>query len=803
MSRKVLHIISQAHIDPVWLWPWRDGCSETLTTLQSALDRMEETPGFCFTNSSAALYRWVEEMDPRLFGGIRRRMNEGRWEVAGGWVCEPDCNIPSTESLVRHCLYGKRYLRRTLGVEVTVGYNVDSFGHGAGLPQILARCGFRYYVFMRPGPHERPLPLLFRWESADGSGVLAWRIPGAYCQSPRCTPGRLEELVRKAAAECFAPGFEDGAFFLGVGNHGGGPTRAHIRKILELRGDESLPELRFSTLGAFFGRLEQSPAIRDVPVIRGELQHHARGCYSAMSEVKRMNRAAERALVQGETLAALAARHADAAYPGEALREAWWEALFNQFHDTLAGSSTQPCYEDARDSLGAARAAGRRAAVGAAHVLARRVDTSAAVGGVLFLMNPLPWKRPALVQLDTARAPHGDDPITHLLSCDGEKLPVQWAAADASFGPHGLEWKKLTAVVDLPACGYRAFHLAQGEPPAAVKWTCRATTGESCLGLTSLKTSDGREMLSAPAGLVVLEDTSDTWGHGVTEYRGVIGRPALTGSRVIEDGPLLRTVRQKGRWGSSEIVLDVTCWRLLDAVELRLRVNWQERSKILKLEIPTLLEGVRHFAKAPGGAAEREPNGEEEPCQDWVAVEGTLDGERCALGLVNDGTHSYDCLGGLLRAVVLRSPRFAQHDPVRPPEDSDYPFQDQGWHEKRFWLMCGSGGWQALNLPRRAEELQTPAEYVMDSAHAGAEPWERSLLEIEPESVVMTALKRAEDGDGVILRLQETAGRAADATVRASGVRAEGRLSLGPWQMGALRLFAARGQEIREAGMLD
>ena len=102
-KNKVLHIIGYSHIDAAWLWPWRDGSNLALTTFRSALDRMNETPGFCYSHSSAAHYAWVERTDPKMFEEIRQRVREGRWEVVGGWPVEPDCNIPSTESFVRHC----------------------------------------------------------------------------------------------------------------------------------------------------------------------------------------------------------------------------------------------------------------------------------------------------------------------------------------------------------------------------------------------------------------------------------------------------------------------------------------------------------------------------------------------------------------------------------------------------------------------------------------------------------------------------------------------------------------------------
>ena len=132
-QRKVLHIIGHSHIDAAWLWPWRDGEDGVLTTFQSALNRMNETPGFCYTHSSSAHYRWVERADPALFAEVRKRIGEGSWEGVGGWPVEPDCNIPATESFVRHCLYGKEYCERALGVDVKIGFNPDSFGHAAGL----------------------------------------------------------------------------------------------------------------------------------------------------------------------------------------------------------------------------------------------------------------------------------------------------------------------------------------------------------------------------------------------------------------------------------------------------------------------------------------------------------------------------------------------------------------------------------------------------------------------------------------------------------------------------------------------
>ena len=233
MKEKKLHMIGNAHLDPVWLWQWQEGFQEVKSTFRSALDRLDEYEDFIFTASSAAFYEWVEKGDPGMFEEIRARVVEGRWQIVGGWWIQPDCNIPGGESFARQALYGQRYFQEKFGTTARVGYNVDSFGHNCMLPQILAKSGLDYYVFMRPAPHEKGLPDdLFWWESDDGSRVLAFRIPFEYCT----TGEDLEKHVRRCAGEIREP-FVHTMCFYGVGNHGGGPTKENIESILRLSSD--------------------------------------------------------------------------------------------------------------------------------------------------------------------------------------------------------------------------------------------------------------------------------------------------------------------------------------------------------------------------------------------------------------------------------------------------------------------------------------------------------------------------------------------------------------------------------------
>ena len=800
-SRKVLHIIGHSHIDAAWLWPWRAGADTVLTTFRSALDRIRETPGFCYTHSSSAHYRWVESADPEMLAEIRTRIREGRWEVVGGWPVEPDCNIPAAESFVRHALYGKAFCRRALGVDVKIGFNPDSFGHSAGLPTILKHAGYGYYAFMRPQEHEMKLPLVFWWEGPDGSRVLVSRIWQNYDHN--------SDDIRPAAEAVFAPGFDHGAFFLGVGDHGGAVTKEQIQHVLEMQKDSTLPELRFSTLRDFFSAIEKSPASASLPVVRGELQHHARGCYSANGEGKFLNRRAERSLIESETILLLANRTMGRVYPAEPFAESWWKVLFCQFHDMMAGTSLYSDYQDVRDSVGYACEVAQTTKVSALEAMAKRVDLSSVSEGAVFAFNPLPWKRKALVECYCEHNPSGNAPITHLVAKDGTKLPLQWRPSESMTN----FFRRFSAWVELPACGYKVFELGHGEEPAPEKYKHLCTISDSAFGISSLKAPDGTEMLSAPIALVAIRDTSDTWAHGIAQFRDEIGRPAFVSSTVIENGPVTRVTRQRAHWQDSEIVLDIAEFAGLDFIELRFVIDWREREQILKLEIPTALATPRLFAKVPGAVLERTTNGEEEPYQDWAAVEGQIGdasktgGPDYTVAILNAQTYSYDCLGGLFRTVLIRSAPYARHNPNQVPQNDNNAWQDQGRQERRFWIKCAHGRQSELALDRLAEELQSPAEFVLDSRHQGTEAWDQSWLDIEPANVWVLAIKRSEaEEDATILRVQERSGVATQAKLRSSRLGLDHTIALSAFEMKTLAVKQAKAPtraELREVSALE
>jgi alpha-mannosidase len=805
MSDGALHMIGNAHLDPVWLWRWREGFQEAKATFRSALDRMAEYPDWTFTSSSAAIYAWIERNEPEMLAEIRARVAEGRWHIAGGWWIQPDCNLPSGESFVRQGLYGQRYLQETLGVTATAGYNVDSFGHAATLPQILRGQGMDAYVFMRPKPNEKGLPApLFWWEAPDGSRVLTYRLPYAYAT----WEPDLEPHVRACAALLAGPD-DAGMCFYGVGNHGGGPTRENLESIRKLQEEPELPELVWSTPARFFAEAREHG--REIPVVRDELQHHAVGCYAAHSGVKRWNRRAEQALVTAEKLSVIAERVGGQPYPAD-LTRAWKAVLFNQFHDILAGTSIESAYEDARDSYGEATAIAARAANDALQRLSWRVHIEPESDATpIVVFNPHPWPARLPVELELGRMPER----AALRNPEGRETPAQAVRSEATVGA----WRsRLCFLADLPPTGYAVYRLApagDGDPPAPVAATdteieneyLRLAVDSDTGCLTSLLDKrTGQEVLAKPAAVpMVFSDRSDTWSHGVTRYEDEAG--AFRAVRVgrAEHGPVKSSIRVSSAYGDSRVTQEFALYAGLDHVEVRVTVDWRERFALLKLGFPLALRSTTATYEAPYGHIERESTGDEEPGQSWLDVSGVLPGtgEAYGVSLLTDAKYSYSTREGWMDLTVLRSPIYAHHDPFVPEEDGEYTWMDQGVQRFTYALLPHAGTWRHAATARRAAELNQPPLALVETAHPGPLPQSASYLSVEPETIAVGALKKAEDGGATILRCVETHGVPAEATIRLPGWNREITATFRPSEFKTFRIPDDAADPVTEVNLLE
>ncbi len=372
--------ISHAHIDMNWMWGWPETVAVVNDTFQTMLALMEEFPDFIFSQDQASTYAIAERYNPELFAQIQQRVKQGRWEITASQWVEGDKNMASGESLSRHLLYTRRYVQEKFGLgpeDIQVDFEPDTFGHPATLPTILASGGVKYYYHCR-GSHG---PHVYWWIGPDNSRLLVFNDIQWYMPLARglvVTPAVVEPVVEFAQAT----GLKYMPMLYGVGDHGGGPTRADLRRLVEMNTWPIFPTIQFSTLHNFFHKAEAALAegTANAPEITGERNRVFTGCYTSQARQKWANRRGENLLYTAEAAALMGSRLAHVPYPRANLEQAWKYVLFDQFHDILPGSGVRDTNNYTLGHAQETQAAAGIATTNALRGLAACVDTAALRG---------------------------------------------------------------------------------------------------------------------------------------------------------------------------------------------------------------------------------------------------------------------------------------------------------------------------------------------------------------------------------------------------------------------------------------
>ncbi len=802
----MVHMIGNAHIDPVWLWLWQEGYQEVKATFRSALDRISESDDFVFTCACADYYRWVEENDAPMFAEMKTRIAEGRWRVVGGMWIQPDCNMPSGESFARHFLYSQRYFYEKFGVVAKTAYNVDSFGHNGMFPQIFKRAGVENYVMMRPGIHENPdIPgWLFDWVSPDGSSVRTFRIPDAY-SAPY---GSCDEDIARALTIQAEKGYPMMCFY-GVGNHGGGPTIANIDAIHAYQAAHPENEVVFSSPDDYFDSVKDI----DVPAWKSEMQHHASGCYSTVSLVKKYNRKAESALFTAETMGVLGR-----ALVGRAvgdMTQGWHNLMFNQFHDVMCGCSIREAYEDMRSQLGETISIAGREQNAAVQAMSWKVDTRKGVPGrvrtkemssrlweanglgtPLVVFNPHAYRVKSVVQLIGVIARAADDA--------GTEIPVQTVRASRTNGRD--KWDSIVEV-DVPAYGHRLYWIFLKGDRIEAKSPLKADEHslenqkiaikfdpETGAIKSIVDKATGFEALSAPAKLRLFDNEfADTWAHMEFTFddpKGDFGDPTF---ELIESGPIRAKLRVTTSHHASTFIAEYTLGAQDDQIEVSARLDMADKFRMAKLCFPVNAKNPVARAEIAYGVIERPCDGCEETAQRWMG----LSGEAGGLAVLNDSKYSFSASDAELRVTVANTSIFADHY-GQDYRDADCRHMDMGEQEFRYAIVPHGGSWTTKNLARRGEVFNQPLISIVETYHEGSLGATSEGIGALPENVSVGALKRAEDGMGHVLRLTETQGKSVQTQIDLKLANRMFPLALTPWELKTVYLPDDPAQPVRE-----
>ena len=756
-----------SHIDMAWLWPWTETVEVVRNTFSSVLKLMREFPDFTFTMSSAQAYAWMEEKYPHLFEQIRQRVREGRWEPIGGMWVEPDLNMPDGESIVRQLLVGKRYFKQKFGVDIRVGWNPDSFGYNWQLPQIYKKSGVDFFVTQKLFWNDTTkFPYkLFWWEAPDGSRVLTY-FPQDYGNPVE--PVRVaRDLAEYVPAMCYP----EMMHLYGVGDHGGGPTREMLETTRRWRSPSALyPRLFFGTAQEYFDELTSKVNTLKIPIWRDELylEYH-RGVYTSQAETKKRNRRSEVLLLDAERFAALAFLFGQP-YPRAEFEEAWRKVLFNQFHDILSGSGVAAVYRDAARDYAEVRRMGNQ-------ILAHSLDELTAHANTLgpgvpvVVFNPLAWSRTDTVEVE-AQFPR---PVSQIEVQDPARQPVLAEIVARDAATHRLKVRFLAEAV--PSTGYKVFHLVPvvrprrpasslvARPDLLENEFLRLRVDPKTGCITSLFEKVHQLEILAPSAcgnlLQAFYDKPreyDAWNIDANFEDQKWDLLEAEEVKLVESGPVRGVLRVKRKFRNSTFLQDITLYPKIPRVDVRTEADWHERHTLLKVAFPVAARSDFATFEIPFGAIPRPTTRRtpaerakfEVPALRWA----DLSDSKLGLSLLNDSKYGYDAKGNVLRLSLLRSPTYPDAE------------ADQGQHQFTYALLPHAGTWKGATTVRRGYELNYPLLPVVTTAHEGSLPPAHSFVQLEPENVVLTAVKKAEDDNGLIFRFYESAGQQTQVRLR-------------------------------------
>ena len=823
VSKKQLFLICNAHLDPVWLWEWEEGAAAAISTFRTAADLCEQFEGFVFNHNEVILYRWVEQLEPDLFARIQRLVREGRWHIMGGWYLQPDCNMPSGESFVRQILLGRKYFHEKFGVTPTTAINFDPFGHTRGLVQIMTRSGYDSYVFCRPDQANCPLPDgPFQWEGFDGSRILGVRPMGSYLSAL----GKAREKVERYLNE--RPEEDPGILLWGVGDHGGGPSRIDLNRLTEWMPSVATTRILHGTPEAYFSAVRAQG--EDLPVIRKGLNPWGIGCYTSMSQVKLKHRMLENELYLTEKMLSAAWVQGALVYPQDDLKEAMTDLATAEFHDILPGSSIQPVEEMALRLMDHGLEILSRQKARAFFALAGG-QLAAKEGEIPILVyNPHPYPVSAVIECEFQLADQnwGEDFTIVKAYQNGRAVPTQMEQEESNLN---LDWRKRVVLQSELAAGQMSrFDCRLERIPArphpvqpegdVIRFdnsTMEVVINRRTGWIDAYRVA-GKDYLSPGAGrMLVMEDSPDPWGMTVRSFHRRRGgfrlmsprtsarfaglkASSLAPVRIIEDGAVRTVVEALFQFQHSTICLRYKLPKQGAEIEIEARVHWNEKDRMLKMSIPFAHPGGRLLGQVAYGFEELAENGEEVVAQKWLM----LAAEEMGLTIINDRTYGQDFKAGELRLSLLRSPAYAAH-PIgsRPivPEDRFSPRSDQGERLFHFWLQ---GGRLADRLAAVDREALAHNEKPMALSFFpnGKGPAVLPLARTRDPAVQVTAIKKAEDSEALIIRLYEPTGkeRVVNLELPFAGVAKE--IKMGAFEIRTLRYDLAR-KKFEEVNLVE
>ena len=784
-----------AHIDMNWMWRWDETVTVTLDTFRTMLALLRAYPDFKFSQSQASVYQIVETYAPEMLPEIKQRIHEGRWEVTASTWVEADKNLPNGESHARHQLLTRRYLSQLLDLKpenFRLDFEPDTFGHSANVPEILASAGVKYYYHCRGDQN----PSLYRWLAPSGKAVITYLEPFWYL-------GYVDpSLALFVPSFCRQFGLDTALRVYGVGDHGGGPTRRDIQRIIDMDTWPVFPAVRFGTFAEYFAQVEKIALT--LPEVRGELNFVFTGCYSSQSRIKKANRLAEAALDVSERFSAFAAAQG-AAYPHPAFTKAWRNTLFNHFHDIIPGSGVIDTREyslglfqesmalassqkarafrailpeeeiDHSEGSSAAISDGAGVGFGVEQFRVSQVSRGNGVQRLFHVFNPSPWMRRQAVEITVW---DWDGDLKRLSFQGAAGQPSRHQLLDRGFNEYwGHQYLRVLVETAVPACGFTSLMLTESsahldsltypgdprteEPQTFIleNETIQAHFDPHSFVLTSLIDKSSGEELVAPARPAVFRLIQEDDRAGMTAWN--VGRymqlhDLVDNVRLLkfdQAGPLRQSLTYELTWGASRLSVTVSLDAGSNYLEYAVDCDWHEVGKQgqgvpqLNFNLPLNFACQAYRYDIPFGAIRRQPIDQDVPANSWGSAIPQDNAAKKTIQLITEGSYAFRGVDNSLALTLLRS----SYDPD--------PYPEIGLHRLRFAINLTGPVPSNKELVSSAYDYSHPLEVI---SGAGRQSVSGSFVSLESGAAAVSAIKTPEDGaaDELVVRVYETEGQA-------------------------------------------
>lgn len=767
--------VGHSHIDMGWLWRYSATREKGSRTFATVLNLMRQFPEYRYLHTSPQLYQFLKQDYPEIFAEVKKKIEEGRWEITGGMWVEPDTNLTGGESLVRQFLFGKRYIREEFGQDSTLTWLPDVFGYSGALPQIMKLCDMKYFMTTKISWNQyNHFPYdTFLWKGIDGSEIFTHFITTPedgswyYTYNGRLEPEEIPGIWRNYKNK---DKNDELLLAFGWGDGGGGPTKEMLERARVMKNIPGIPKVRIDKAESYFQRICDTIDRDSLDVWEGELyfEYH-RGTYTSQAQVKRQNRRAEILMHNVEFASVLAdLASGEKRYPQEEINALWEPILLNQFHDVLPGSSIRQVYEDCDKIYAEIFEKGEE-------LLNTAMNRLAAALGLaeheFLVVNPIGFARDARVFVPYTETITADTVFT----ANGKACPMK-------AGEDGV----IVVVEGVPAYGVCVLRAAGKNPALAggketggmASDETAAAHDKAVANHDSLENSKLRVVLNEQGEIVSLYDKQnhreagcgkpmnvfcafedkplrfDAWDIDIFYREKPYEAFALKSREILENGGLRAVIRQTFTFNNSTLIQDMVLYRDADMLEFHTHVDWKEKQVLLKVMFPVDVHAANATYEIQYGNIERPTHTNTE--WDYAKFEvcahrwADLSEGNYGVSILNDCKYGHDIHQNNIALTLIKSS-------VRPDETAGRSRP----HEFVYAIYPHKGGFRESQVQQRAMELNFPA--LLGSAAPG-NPKPSGILcggdkagfvHTDSDHVVIDTVKRAEEEEAVIVRFYE------------------------------------------------